>query len=266
MPAAAVAAVAPSIIKAGGSVIAGNRSAKAARKAAETEAQARERALALQKEMFDRQVELQEPFRQAGVTSTNELMRQLGLSGDAASEGYGNLMRDFTMADYEADPGYAFRVEEGLKALDRQAAARGGLISGAALKAAGRYGQRAASEEYQNAYDRYNKNRAIRYGFLTGQQDVGIGAANTVGSAAQNYASQGGNEIVGAGQARATGYWNAAQARNAMLNNLINAGSQLAGGYGTTWGPGSQPSASNQSAWKNPNSNALFNRLVGPRG
>src|SRR5574343_122984 len=36
---------------------------------------------------------------------------------------------DFTMEKFQEDPGYAFRMSEGLKALDRTAAARGGLIS-----------------------------------------------------------------------------------------------------------------------------------------
>jgi hypothetical protein len=54
----------------------------------------------------------------------------------------------------ESDPGYQFRLSEGLKALDRQAAARGGLISGSALKASQRYGQDMASQEYGAAYGR----------------------------------------------------------------------------------------------------------------
>ena len=52
------------------------------------------------------------------------------------------------------DPGYKFRLSEGMKALDRQAAARGGLISGNALKATQRYGQDLASQEFGNAYNR----------------------------------------------------------------------------------------------------------------
>jgi len=63
------------------------------------------------------------------------------------------------MADFQADPGYAFRMTEGLKALDRQAAARGGLISGAALKASQGYGQDLASQEYMNAFNRFQTNR-----------------------------------------------------------------------------------------------------------
>lgn len=246
-------------VKAAGSAISGSKASKAAKKAADAQVAAQQQALALQKEMFDRQVALQEPFRQAGLVSQNELMRQMGLGGDPASQGYGNMLRDFSMADYEADPGYAFRLQEGLKGLDRQAAARGGLISGAALKAASDFAGKQASAEYQNAYDRYNKNRGIRYGLLSGQQDVGANAVNALGGAARNYATQGGANITGAGQARASGYVNAANAQNAMIGGLTDIGSQLAGGYGTTWGQYASPAASRDIAsgwerWNDPTS------------
>lgn len=246
-------------VKAAGSAISGSKASKAAKKAADAQVAAQQQALALQKEMFDRQVALNEPFRQAGLVSQNELMRQMGLGGDPASQGYGNMLRDFSMADYEADPGYAFRLQEGLKGLDRQAAARGGLISGAALKAASDFAGKQASAEYQNAYNRYNTNRAARYGMLTGQQDVGANAVNALGSAARNYATQGGANITGAGQARASGYTNAAAAQNAMIGGLTDIGSQLAGGYGTTWGQYASPAASQEIAsgwgkWNDPTS------------
>lgn len=257
MPAPAVAAVAA--VKGVGSAISGSQSARAARRAAETEAQARERALELQRQMFERQVELQEPFRQAGITSQNELMRQFGLAGDETSAGYGNLLRDFGAADFQADPGYGFRLAEGTKALERVAAARGGLLSGGAIKAGQRYAQDLAANEYQNAYNRYQQNRLARYNMLSGQQGVGMGAASNVGNAAQNYGQQGGQQIVGAGQARASGYLNAQEARNAMIGGLTNIGADLAGYYGSN--PAGQ--SMNVNPYNNPGNNALFNRLVG---
>ena len=246
--------------KAAGSAITGSKAAKAAKKAAAAEVAAQEKALALQKEMFDRQVALQEPFRQAGLLSQNELMRQMGLAGDASSAGYGGLLKAFGQEDFQQDPGYAFRMSEGLKALDRQAAARGGLISGAALKASQRYGQDLASQEYQNAYQRYMANKAFNLNALTGQQGVGAEAVNTLGGAARNYATQGGQNIIGAGQARASGYRDVAAAKNAMLGGLFNVASDLAGGYGSTWGAGSS-TAPTSNPWQNPNS--MLKRVTG---
>ena len=98
---------------------------KSSSKAANIQAGAADRAGVLQKQQFDRQVELQAPFREAGVRALPEL--------EAASR-----YTPFGMEQFQADPGYGFRLAEGQKALDRQAAARGGLISGAALKGAQR--------------------------------------------------------------------------------------------------------------------------------
>ena len=206
----------------GGAVIGAAGSSMAASKAAKAQTNAANQAAQLDREMYYDQVARQEPFRQAGLKTTNELMRQMGLEGDATTAGYGNLLKDFSAQDFQQDPGYAFRMSEGLKALDRQAAARGGLISGGALKASQRYGQDLASQEYQNAYNRYNQNRSMRYQMLTGQQTAGANATNAIGSAAQNYAANAGNALMQAGNARASGYVGAANAFNQAAGNIGN--------------------------------------------
>lgn len=226
-------------IVAASSVASGAIGANASRKAANTQAAAADQAAQLQYQQFLQQREDLEPFRQAGITTQNELLRQLGLSGDATSAGYGNLLRDFGPQDFQADPGYSFRMSEGLKALDRQAAARGGLISGAALKAAQGYGQNLASEEYQNAFNRYQANRGSRYGMLSGQQGVGQAATNALGAAGQNYANQAGEAYMGAGNARASGYIGQANAWGGALNNLGQVGMMYGmGGFGGGGGYG----------------------------
>jgi hypothetical protein len=210
-------------IVAGGSLLGGIFGASGAKKAAKAQLQAAREANALQEKMFNQQVALQEPFRQAGLTTQSELMRQFGLGGDATSAGYGNMLRDFSAEDFQTDPGYAFRMSEGLKGLDRQAAARGGLISGAALKAAQRYGQDVASNEYQNAYNRYNQNRSTRYNMLTGQQAVGQNATNAQTQAAGSYGQQAGQTLMDMGNARASGYMGAANAYSNALQGIGNA-------------------------------------------
>jgi hypothetical protein len=208
-------------IVAGGSLLGGLFGASGAKKAAKAQLQAARESNALQERMFNQQVALQEPFRQAGLTTQSELMRQFGLGGDATSAGYGNMLRDFSAEDFQADPGYAFRLQEGLKGMDRQAAARGGLISGGALKAAQRYGQEMGSQEYQNAYNRYNQNRGTRYNMLTGQQAVGQNATNAQTQAAGSYGQQAGQTLMDMGNARASGYMGQA---NAWSNALQGAG------------------------------------------
>lgn len=125
---------------------------------------------------------------------------------------FGSLMRDFSMADFQQDPGYGFRLAEGQKALERQAAARGGLISGSALKAATRFGQDMGSQEYMNAYNRFQTNRANKLNPLQSMAGMGQTVANTLGNAGQNYANQAGEAYMGAGNARASGYMGQANA------------------------------------------------------
>jgi hypothetical protein len=211
----AAAVVGSAVIGAAGSSMAASKGAKAQRDAANQAAQ-------LDREQYYDQVNRQEPFRQAGLQSTTELQRQFGLAGDPASAGYGNLLRDFSSQDFQADPGYAFRMSEGLKALDRTAAARGGMISGAAQKAAARYGQDMASNEYQNAYNRYNQNRSQRYQMLTGQQTAGANATNAQNQSSQNYANAAGDAYMQAGNARASGYVGSANAWNQAGSTIGN--------------------------------------------
>jgi hypothetical protein len=116
------------------------------------------------------------------------------------------------MSDFQADPGYAFRLSEGMKALDRQAAARGGLMSGSALKAATRFGQDLGSQEYQNAFNRYQVNRSNQLTPLQSMAGMGQTTAQQLGNAGQNYATNAGNAYAAAGQAQASGIMGAANA------------------------------------------------------
>jgi hypothetical protein len=128
------------LLRAGVDLYSGMRGADATREAARMQSEAAQqsgniqsgianRQIDLAREMFNKQLELAAPFRQSGLNATNRLSELLGVGGNTKAPGYGSLGRGFTMKDFEADPGYAFRLSEGLKSLDRQAAARGGLIS-----------------------------------------------------------------------------------------------------------------------------------------
>lgn len=157
--------------------------------------------------------------------------QQAALTAAKRSPEFGSLMRDFSMQDFTADPGYAFRMSEGLKGLDRQAAARGGLISGAALKGAQRFGQDLGSQEYMNAFNRYQTNRANKLAPLQSLSGVAQTSANTLGSAAQQY-GQGASEAAYQGaNARASGYVGQANAMNQSLGGIANAIGQGVGMY-----------------------------------
>ena len=205
-------------ISAGGSIVGGLMGSKAAKSAARTQAASADYAAQLQQEQFDKQIELQAPFREAGLTAQNKLLDDMGLSPNAG----GKYARDFSMADYQADPGYAFRLSEGMKGLNATAAARGGLISGNALRAATQYGQEMGSQEYQNAYNRYQTNRSNQLNPLQSLMGAGQTATNTMGQAGQNYANQAGEAYIGAGNARASGYVGSANAWSNAIGNATN--------------------------------------------
>jgi hypothetical protein len=180
----------------------------AASKAANAQAAAADRATQLQREQFDRQVELQAPFRDVGVRALPEL--------EAASR-----YTPFGMSEFQADPGYGFRLSEGQKALDRQAAARGGLISGGALKAAQRYGQEMGSQEYTNAFNRYQTERQARLNPLQSLAGMAQTSTGQLGAAGQAYASGAGEAMGQAAQARASGYMGGANALSQGLSNYM---------------------------------------------
>ena len=203
-----------------GAVVAGGViGAYGANKAAGTQADAANNAAALQKQQFDQQMALQEPYRQAGLTGQNRLMELMGLGGDTGAAGYGKYAKDFSMADYQADPGYAFRLKAGTDALGHQAAARGGLISGQTLKGMQDYAQGSASQEYSNAFNRYQTNRANQLQPLGSLVSSGQAAASNQASQAGQYGVNAGNLMNQAGQAIGAG-------QLGMANTL-------AGGLGT---------------------------------
>jgi hypothetical protein len=196
--------------------------ADAAKSAAQTQADSAREANALLYKMYQEQKGLQEPFRGAGITAQNRLLDLLGLSKNRGAEGFGKYAKDFSMSDFTADPGYAFRLAEGQKTLDRQAAARGGLISGGALKAATRYGQDMGSQEYQNAFNRYQTNRANQLQPLGSLLTSGQAAASNQSAAAGNYGTQAGGNITGAGAATAAGQVGSTNALTNALSSYLN--------------------------------------------
>ena len=194
-----------------GSSLLGSRSAG---KAADVQAGAADRAAELEREMFERNVELNAPFREAGITALNKLT-------PLATE-----YTPFGMDQFQADPGYAFRMSEGMKGLERSAAARGGLLSGSTLKGIQRFGQDLASQEYQNAFNRYGIERDRRLGPLQSLAGVGQTTSQQLGAAGSQMAGNVGQAMGAAGQARASGYMGQTNALTGALGQYMNYGQQ----------------------------------------
>lgn len=205
------------IIPAAASLIGGSQQARAAENAADTAGAASDRAVALQREQYQKQLEMQQPFYQAGVNALPELVNA-------------SRYQNFGMNQFTADPGYAFRLSEGQKALERSAAARGGLLSGGTGKALQRFGQEMGSQEYMNAFNRYQTERAARLNPLQSLTGMSQTTANTLGSAGQNmadnigsaYMQKGvnqGNALLAGNQARSSAYGDVAKLYGQMYGS-----------------------------------------------
>jgi hypothetical protein len=213
-------------VGAAASIGSGIMASNASKKASKVQVAASEKADASNERMLERQIGLQEPFRQGGLTAQNEIMQYLGIGGDKNAPGYGSLAKSFDELyggdKFQQDPGAQFRQSESLKALERSAAARGNLLSGATMKGITRFSQDLASQEYQNAFNRYQVERSAKLNPLQSLMGSGQSATNVmtgnVGQAGQNEMSNAYN----AGQARASGYIGSA---NALSNALGQVGS-----------------------------------------
>ena len=201
------------------SILGGRSQAKAAGQAASAQSKATKAAIAAQEKALERQIGLQEPFRQFGVNAMPEYAK--------AAE-----YTPFGMPQFEADPGYQFRMSEGLKALERSAAARGILQSGGTLKDITRFGQDVASQEYQNAFQRYllerqQKLQPLEYRIGLGQAAASGQAAN-VGSTAQNV----GQLTQALGNIQSAGIMGRSNAFTNTLGNIAGLATQGAEAYG----------------------------------
>ena len=194
---------------AGAVVVSSAIGANAASKAAGTQAAASDRAAELQNQQFQQNIQRQQPFYQAGVNALPELVNA-------------SKYTNFGMDQFQADPGYAFRLSEGQKALERSAAARGGLLSGGTGKALQRFGQEMGSQEYTNAFNRYQAERQARLGPLQSLTGMGQTTAQQIGNAGQQMATSVGNDMTNSAAARASGYVGGANALTGGLNTYLN--------------------------------------------
>lgn len=223
-----------------GGMLDGDSGGGAANSAAGRTGAATDRSVALQERMYKEGVARQKPFYKAGVNALGKMQAQ-----------YNNMPAAFSgNVDLTQDPGYAFRLSEGQKALERSAAARGGLLSGGTGKALARFGQDYGSQEYGNAYNRAltQYNAAVNrentgYNRLAAMSGTGQTAANTLGSAGQNYASNVGNAYINQGVNEGNALLAGQQARQSSYGDLAEAAGKFyenyRGGSGTSgrWNP-----------------------------
>jgi len=197
------------------------QSGKAQEKAAKTAAESQERIsdenLILQRELAEQQREDFAPWRDVGEQALQQLW-----SGVESGE------FEVGRVDVTKDPGYQFRMDQGVEALDKSAAARGRLLSGAQQKGVTDYAQNLASQEYANAYAREANEKARRYNILSGLSGMGQASAARQAGATGQLAQQSGNILSNLGQAQAQSAYAQGQARAGAYQGAAQATNQAA--------------------------------------
>lgn len=215
-------------------------SSNGAKSAADTQAGAANYATQVQQQEFQQQQDNQKPWQQAGASALSQMQNP-------------SFQQNFTAADFQQDPGYQFDLQQGQQALERSAAAKGGLQSGGFMKGLAQYTQGMASNEYQNAYNRFQQNKTTNFNQLASIAGLGQTANGQIGQAGQNMASNVGG--IATSNANAQGAASIAQSNlwggavtggintganaymtNSMMNRFAPQSPMGGGGYGGTSG------------------------------
>jgi len=186
---------------------------QSARRAAAIQAQAGQNANNTTWNMFNQNRADLSPWATTGGAALNQL-------GGESLGPNAPLTRGFTAADFQSDPGYQFRKSEGQKAIDHRLASMGMDQSGQSVKEASRFNQDVASQDYQNAYGRWNADQANKFNRLMALSNVGVNAAGRTAGLGANAANNVANNQIGIGNAQAAGKIGSSNAYINALNNM----------------------------------------------
>lgn len=184
--------IAAAAIMGGTSLLGGLLGGKGAKKAANAQVQAGREALALEERMFNQTRSDFAPWREAGARGLASLEAML-------EPGY----------EHRASPGYAFRFNEGQRAVESGAAARGGLMSGKTLKDLARFGEGLAASDFETDWAR-----------KAGLAGIGERSTSSLAQLANASTGRRSDLTTGIGNARASGYVGQANAFQSGLSNL----------------------------------------------
>ena len=207
--------------KAIGSLTGSNSQAKAANNAANLQYRASTEASKVQKDMYDQTRKDLSPYAQAGSNALKQLMGGMGSNGQ--------FMQEYSGQDVYDDPSYQFRLQQGQDAIQSSAAAKGGLLTGATLKTLQNYGQDAASQEYGNAYNRFNADQTNQYNRLSNLVGLGQNAAALQGNAGMQTAQAVANNTMAGANAQAAGQITQGNIKAGNMQQLLGLAGTIGG-------------------------------------
>ena len=233
----------------GSAIVGGVLQSNAAGRASDKQLQGTRESNATQKAMYDQTREDNMPALDARNASLQRMRELLGIGGDAASKGYGSLGGGINPGDVQNEAGYQFGLNQGLTAQSNQLGARGMRNSGAAIKAATRYGNDYATTKYDNAFNRIVANRSAQLNPLQSLAGASQTGASTVANSGNNYA----NTVSG----NQTALGNALGANSLAQGNIWGGALNQIGSAAKGWYSGSQIDGFNGNAltgytYKNP--------------
>lgn len=197
----------------GGAALGAGASIYSANKAADAQKDAAAQAQALEERKLAQIRGDLAPYRDAGSRALGYYEDFLGVNGADAAASARNM--------FQTSPGYDFAFDEGMRATEGSAAARGGLLSGGTLKALQARGQGLANQEYGSYLDRF-----------LGLAGIGENAAAQTGNFTAGSAARQGGYLLDAGAAQAGGYLAAGEGINGAINNSLKLYGQ---GRGQGW-------------------------------
>lgn len=199
--------------------------ASSASKAAKAQSKAAQAANDTQLKMFYDTQENLAPYMDQGEQAGKQLNKLTGI--DTTDPLASPLLKPITMdqATLEQTPGYKFNLEQGLKAVQNSASARGLGESGAALKGAANYATGLADSTYQNQFANAMANQENQFNRLMSMTTLGQNSAANLGAYGTQTANSMANTTVSAGNAAGASM---IAGGNAWGNALTN----MAGMYG----------------------------------
>lgn len=200
------------IVAAVGAVASAVISSNGANDAAQTQANSVQSANALQAQEFNITQANEAPYIQAGDAALKTLQ--------AGALPGGQFNKQFTMQDFMTSPEYNFQQQQGAQTINAAAAAGGTTGSPATTEALMQFNQGLASTSYQQNYDNFMGQQQAA---LQQEQQIALmGQAAVAGQAASgaNYATQAGNNLIGAGNAQAAAQAASAKSYSGLATSL----------------------------------------------
>ena len=181
-------------------------SSSGAKSAANTQANAANRAADLTQQQYYNTVKQEQPYMDAGYGALSDLNNRLGVGKPTGAGGYGDLNAPFTIDKFhQLSPAYQFALQQGGQGTLNGASPNGSVMGGAAQKELMRYNQNFANTSFNDAFNQYQTQQGNIYTRLANIANLGQNAASMTGQTGAQLAGSTAQSITNAGSAAAAG-------------------------------------------------------------